>query len=87
MRIDGQPPPAQGIEALRRRIGYVIQEGGLFPHLSAADNVTLMARHLEWEPARIASRLDELRTLARLPARALTRAPPSCRGARRNGSR
>jgi osmoprotectant transport system ATP-binding protein len=80
VRVDGQPPPAQGIEALRRRIGYVIQNGGLFPHLSSADNVTLMARHLKWEPARIAARLDELRTLARLPARALARQPAELSG-------
>ena len=80
VRVDGQPPPTQGLEALRRRIGYVIQDGGLFPHLPAADNVTLMARHLKWEPARIAARLDELRTLARLPARALTRHPAELSG-------
>src|SRR5438552_964830 len=44
--VDGRPLPAYDIEALRRRIGYVIQDGGLFPHLTAAENVTLMARHL-----------------------------------------
>ena len=41
--------PARDIEALRRRIGYVIQDGGLFPHLTAAENVTLMARYLRWD--------------------------------------
>ena len=30
-------------------MGYVIQEGGLFPHLTAGNNVTLMARHLKWD--------------------------------------
>ena len=40
---------ADDILALRRRMGYVIQEGGLFPHLSAEDNVTLMARYLKWD--------------------------------------
>src|SRR5262252_10897060 len=58
--VDGRPLPAHDIEALRRRIGYVIQDGGLFPHLTAAENVTLMARHLRWDPARTAKRLDEL---------------------------
>ena len=80
VRIDGQVPPTRGIETLRRRIGYVIQQGGLFPHLSAADNVTLMARHLGWEPARVAARLEELRTLTRLPARALAHVPPELSG-------
>ena len=47
--VDGRPLPAHDIEALRRRIGYVIQDGGLFPHLTAAENVTLMARHLRWD--------------------------------------
>src|SRR6266496_2430028 len=52
--IDGRPLAAQNIEALRRRVGYVIQDGGLFPHLTAAENVTLMGRYLRWEPARAA---------------------------------
>jgi osmoprotectant transport system ATP-binding protein len=80
VRIDGAPPPARGIEALRRRIGYVIQSGGLFPHMTAADNVTLMARHLAWAPARVAARFDELAALARLPASALARHPAELSG-------
>src|SRR5689334_20377564 len=39
---DGKPLRSYDIEALRRRIGYVIQDGGLFPHMTAAENVTLM---------------------------------------------
>src|SRR5690242_9986282 len=38
----------QTLPAVRRRLGYVIQEGGLFPHLTAAANVTLMSRHEGW---------------------------------------
>jgi osmoprotectant transport system ATP-binding protein len=53
---------------LRRRIGYVIQEGGLFPHLTARSNATLMARHLGWPGDRIASRVDELAALVHLRA-------------------
>ena len=45
---------------MRLAMGYVIQEGGLFPHLTARDNAAIMARHLGWEPARVAARLDEL---------------------------
>src|SRR3954452_25352867 len=52
--VDGRPLPSHDIEALRRRIGYVFQDGGLFPHLTAAENVTLMARHLRWDPGRAA---------------------------------
>src|SRR4029078_6633998 len=50
--VDGRPLPAQDIEALRRRVGYVIQDGGLFPHLTAAENATPMGRHLRSDPAR-----------------------------------
>jgi osmoprotectant transport system ATP-binding protein len=61
-------------------MGYVIQDGGLFPHLSAADNATLMARHLGWDAARVAGRLDELRALTRFPGDALRRYPTELSG-------
>jgi osmoprotectant transport system ATP-binding protein len=78
--VDGRPLPAYDIEALRRRIGYVIQDGGLFPHLTAADNVTLMARYLGWDPARAGKRLDELTALTRFPSDALARYPNELSG-------
>jgi len=46
--------------ALRRKIGYVIQSIGLFPHMTIAQNVGLVPRLLKWDKARIASRVDEL---------------------------
>src|SRR5690349_12507126 len=46
IEFDGKPVTPDNINALRRQIGYVIQEGGLFPHLSARANVLLMARHI-----------------------------------------
>jgi osmoprotectant transport system ATP-binding protein len=72
-----------GIESVRRRIGYVIQEGGLFPHLDVAGNVALVARYLGWEPARIAARLRELADLVRLPADVMTRFPHEISGGQR----
>jgi osmoprotectant transport system ATP-binding protein len=78
--VDGRPLRAHDIEALRQRIGYVIQDGGLFPHLTAAENVTLMARYLRWDPARAAKRLDELAALTRFPPDALTRYPNELSG-------
>ena len=78
--IDGRPLAAEDIEALRRRVGYVIQDGGLFPHLTAAENVTLMARYLRWDPARAAKRLDELAALTRFPTDALARYPNELSG-------
>ena len=56
--------------ALRRGIGYVIQEGGLLPHLSVADNVALVPRLLGWDEARRHARVAELLELMGLdPAR------------------
>jgi osmoprotectant transport system ATP-binding protein len=53
--------------ALRRRIGYVIQATGLFPHLRVADNVAVVPRLLGWPTARIEARVDELLGLVGLP--------------------
>jgi osmoprotectant transport system ATP-binding protein len=78
--VDGRPLPSHDIEALRQRIGYVIQDGGLFPHLTAAENVTLMARYLRWDPARAAKRLQELAALTRFPTDALDRYPNELSG-------
>ncbi|MFT7138327.1 MAG: osmoprotectant transport system ATP-binding protein [Candidatus Azotimanducaceae bacterium] len=60
---------------LRQRMGYVIQDGGLFPHLSARDNAALMARHLRWSDERIATRINELAELTHFPVDALDRFP------------
>jgi len=55
--------------ALRRRIGYVLQEIGLFPHLDVARNVGLVPALLGWDAARIGPRVDEVLTLVGLPPR------------------
>lgn len=69
--------------SVRRRTGYVIQDGGLFPHLTASDNVTLLARFLRWAPSRIASRLVELAALVRLDESILRRYPAELSGGQR----
>ncbi len=53
---------------LRRRTGYVLQDVGLFPHMTVADNVAVVPRLDGWEPARVASRVRELLDLVDLPA-------------------
>jgi osmoprotectant transport system ATP-binding protein len=73
-RLAGEDP------AVRRRFGYVVQGGGLFPHLTAAENVALVARQLGWDKRRIAARLAELSALARLPEDALRRYPRELSG-------
>src|SRR5437867_748979 len=46
--------------ALRRSVGYVLQDVGLFPHMSIADNIAVVPRLSGWDPARIAGRVREL---------------------------
>ncbi|MBA3943513.1 MAG: ABC transporter ATP-binding protein [Herpetosiphonaceae bacterium] len=53
--------------ALRRQIGYVIQQTGLFPHMRIADNIAVVPRLLGWQPSRTDARIDELLTLVGLP--------------------
>ena len=81
--LDGEPVVPKTARSLRLRMGYVIQDGGLFPHLTAADNVALMARHLRWEPQRRRKRLAALAELARLPADLLDRYPSQLSGGQR----
>jgi len=71
------------VRELRHRMGYVIQEGGLFPHLTARQNATIMARHLGWEAERIEARLQELSELVNLPLDWLDRYPVQLSGGQR----
>ena len=68
---------------LRRRIGYVIQDGGLFPHLSARDNATLVARHIGWDEARCEKRLAELALMVGLTGTIWDRYPVELSGGER----
>jgi osmoprotectant transport system ATP-binding protein len=83
VRFRGAPLGAATVLAARRRMGYVVQDGGLFPHLTAAQNVELMARHLRWDAARIEARRGELVELTRFPADALGRYPAQLSGGQR----
>jgi len=71
------------IRELRQRIGYVIQDGGLFPHLTGHGNVSLMASYLGWPKGKIASRVDELIDLTRLSPQVLARYPAEMSGGQR----
>ena len=73
--FDGLEVTPENIQELRRRVGYVIQEGGLFPHLTARDNVLLMSRHLGRPRGEIDARLEELCALSQFPREALDRYP------------
>lgn len=64
----------------RTHMGYVVQGGGLFPHLTAFGNVALVARHLGWDDSRCLARASELARLVRLPDDALRRYPVQLSG-------
>ena len=66
--------------SLRRRIGYVFQGIGLFPHMTVAENVVITPRLLGWDETRRAARVDELLDLVRLPARYRDRLPGELSG-------
>lgn len=74
--------PANVLQA-RQRIGYVIQEGGLFPHLHVRGNVTVMARHLRRSGAWIQQRLDALSELLCLAPELMERYPAELSGGQR----
>lgn len=73
--IDGEEVTQQNIQKFRRKIGYVIQEGGLFPHLTAKQNVTLMANFCGWDKNQIEKRLEELAELTKISKDVLNRYP------------
>jgi osmoprotectant transport system ATP-binding protein len=81
--FDGVSSAEGSLALLRQRMGYVIQEGGLFPHLSARANVGLLARHLGWETTAIRQRIAELAELVRLPEALLGRFPGELSGGQR----
>jgi osmoprotectant transport system ATP-binding protein len=69
VRIDGQSVNALDETELRRGIGYVIQQVGLFPHMTVAENIATVPKLLGWSKAEIAQRVDELLELVDLPAK------------------
>ena len=69
VRIDGQSVNSLDETELRRGIGYVIQQVGLFPHMTVAENVATVPKLLGWSKSEIAQRVDELLDLVDLPAK------------------
>src|SRR2546423_12682646 len=83
IEFDGAPIMPDKIENVRRRIGYVIQEGGLFPHLTARANILLMARHLGRPENEMRARLSDLCALTRFSENLLGRYPLELSGGQR----
>lgn len=78
--VDGKNLATTDLITLRRQIGYVIQEMGLFPHYNVYDNIALVPRLLKWEKNRIKSRIDELMNLVNLSADQLVKYPAQLSG-------
>lgn len=79
--VEGRDVAQAEPEALRRRIGYVIQSVGLFPHWRVADNIATVPRLLGWQAPRIAARVEELLGLVGLePAQFRDRYPHELSG-------
>jgi osmoprotectant transport system ATP-binding protein len=83
IHFNGESITADTIETLRGRFGYVIQEGGLFPHLTARSNVLLMARHIGNSENDAQKRLAELCDLTRFSVNLLSRYPAELSGGQR----
>lgn len=81
--VDGMPVTAQTRDAVRARIGYVVQEGALYPHLTAERNVTLAARADGWPEARTHARLAALADVVDLERDLLGRFPGQLSGGQR----
>ena len=83
IRIEGEPVLRQDAAELRRRIGYVFQGIGLFPHMRIAENIGITPQLLGWPSARIASRIREVLDLVGLPATYASRFPHALSGGER----
>ena len=83
VRIDGEAVNGLDGPVLRRRIGYVFQEIGLFPHMSVAENIGVAPALLGWKKDEIAARVDELLDLVDLPRAVAQRRPAALSGGQR----
>ncbi|MGI8840475.1 MAG: ATP-binding cassette domain-containing protein [Caulobacteraceae bacterium] len=83
VRIEGAAAGGEPPWRLRRRIGYVFQEIGLFPHMSVAENIAVGPRLAGWDKARAAARVAELLDLIALPAEIAHRLPAALSGGQR----
>ncbi len=84
VRFGGVEITSKNVLKMRHSMGYVLQDGGLFPHLDVRQNVTLMARYLnKMTPAQMDVKVEELAELTKLPREALDRFPTQISGGQR----
>jgi osmoprotectant transport system ATP-binding protein len=78
--IDNREISLANMYEMRRNVGYVIQDGGLFPHLTAMKNVSLLAEYIKWDKEKIYERVKELSELTKFPIDGLDRFPAELSG-------
>jgi osmoprotectant transport system ATP-binding protein len=83
VRVQGVPTTRWDAIRLRRSIGYVIQEGGLFPHFTVERNIALVPRIENWPPERVQARVRELLDIVGLNAELASRYPAELSGGQR----
>jgi osmoprotectant transport system ATP-binding protein len=83
VRVQGVPTTQWDAIRLRRSIGYVIQDGGLFPHFSVERNIALVPRIENWPPERVRARVRELLDIVGLNAELASRYPAELSGGQR----
>lgn len=83
VHINNKPLGDYEIHSLRKRIGYVIQDGGLFPHLTVQQNISILAVYKGWVTKDISKRIAQLCELTKFPADALKRYPVEISGGQR----
>jgi len=80
IKFDEKPLTDLNLSLIRRRMGYVIQDGGLFPHLTARENVSLMAKYIGWGNEEITNKINQLTQLTKFPTDGLDRFPTELSG-------
>jgi osmoprotectant transport system ATP-binding protein len=83
IRVGGRELTPETAAEIRARIGYVVQDGGLFPHLTSRENLALQTRVLGWSANRIDDRINDLAVLTHFPADGLDRYPIQLSGGQR----
>lgn len=83
VELDGEKLTANNAESMRRKMGFVLQDGGLFPHLTLRQNIGLLATYLGREPSWIAQRIEQLSALTHIAPELLDRYPTQASGGQR----
>ncbi len=81
--VNGLEASKSSLHSIRDQIGYVIQDGGLFPHLRARENLSLVGQEAGWSSKQIQSRIEELASLTRFSMDLLTQYPKELSGGQR----